>query len=81
MRFLSPTDIAVIFSNRSHKSLIALPAKLFYKDELVPCAESELVNNCLGFKGLTEASRGKTPLLFHGIIGQVGELSVSVRSN
>ena len=80
MRFISPTDIAVI-SSRSHQSLIALPAKLFYKDELVPCAESELVNNCLGFRGLTEASRGKTPFLFHGIIGQVGELSLSLLSN
>ena len=66
---------------RSHKSLLALPGQLYYKDELVPCAESELVNNCLGFTGLTEASRGRTPFLFHGIIGQVGELSLSVLSN
>ena len=29
-----------------------------------------MVDNCLTFSGLTEAARGKTPLIFHGIIGQ-----------
>ena len=57
---------------RSHDSLIALPGKLYYKDELLPSAERALVDNCLAFTGLTEAGRGKTPFLFHGVIGQVG---------
>ena len=57
---------------RSHDSLIALPGKLYYKDELVPSAERALVDNCLTFRGLTDAGSGRTPLLFHGVIGQVG---------
>ena len=37
----------------------------------MPCGKSALVDNCLWFRGLTEAGQGKTPLLFHGVIGQV----------
>ena len=55
---------------RSHPRLISLPGELYYKSELVPCAERSLVENCLGFRGLTEAARGRTPLLFHGVVGQ-----------
>ena len=65
---------------RSHKSLLALPGQLYYRDELVPCAESALVDNCLEFKGLTETSRGQTPLIFHGIIGQVRPVKGSNQS-
>lgn len=55
---------------RSHPSLLTLPAKMFYGNEIVSCADSTLVNSCLNFSGLTDASRGKIPFLVHGIIGQ-----------
>ena len=55
---------------RSHPRLISLPGELYYKSELVPSAERSLVDNCLGFRGLTEAALGQTPFLFHGVIGQ-----------
>jgi len=55
---------------RSHAALLELPARLFYSKELIPCADKALVDSCLNFDGLTEASKGKTPLLVHGVIGQ-----------
>ena len=50
--------------------MISLPGELYYKSELVPCAQQALVDNCLGFRGLPEAALGRTPLLFHGVVGQ-----------
>ena len=75
MHIVDLSEVLLLFScSRSHDSLIALPGKLYYKDELVPSAERALVDNCLTFRGLTEAGRGKTPFLFHGVIGRVGFL-------
>ena len=55
---------------RSHPSLLEVPARLFYHSELQPCADQVVVNSCLQFSGLSEAARGKVPLIFRGIIGQ-----------
>jgi len=55
---------------RSHPSLLEVPASLFYHSELQPCADPVVVNSCLQFSGLSEAARGKIPLIFRGIIGQ-----------
>jgi len=55
---------------RSHPGLLSVPAKLFYSDELLPCAEKSLVDRCLNFSGLTNEGKGKTPLLVFGVEGQ-----------
>jgi len=55
---------------RSHPALLALPARLFYANELIPCGDKSMVDSCLQFPGLTESSRGTTPFLVHGVIGQ-----------
>ena len=55
---------------RSHPSLLEVPARLFYHSELQPCADQVVVNSCLQFPGLSDAAKGKTPLIFRGIIGQ-----------
>jgi len=53
---------------RSHPALLTLPSKLFYSGELLPCADPKIVNSCLSFQGLTEATRGSFPFLFHGVV-------------
>merc|ERR1719228_78152 len=53
---------------RSHPALLTLPSKLFYSGELLPCADPKIVNSCLSFQGLTEATRGLFPFLFHGVV-------------
>ena len=53
---------------RSHPALLTLPSKLFYSGELLPCADPKIVNSCLSFQGLTEATRGFFPFLFHGVV-------------
>ena len=53
---------------RSHPGLLALPSQLFYDGELLPCADPQIVDSCLGFRGLTEATRGSFPFLFHGVV-------------
>merc|ERR1719376_1353957 len=55
---------------RSHAALLALPARLFDSNELIPCGDKSMVMSCLQFPGLTEAGKGTTPLLVHGVIGQ-----------
>ena len=55
---------------RSHPSLLEVPDKLFYHSELQSCADQVVVNSCLQFSCLPEAAKGKTPLIFRGIIGQ-----------
>jgi len=50
--------------------LLEVPARLFYHSELQPFADPVVVNSCLQFSGLSEAARGKIPLIFRGIIGQ-----------
>ena len=56
---------------RSHQALLELPGRLYYAGELVPCAPAPLVSGCLQFPGLTEAARGVTPIIVHGVVGQV----------
>ena len=56
---------------RSHQALLELPGRLYYANELVPCAPAPLVSGCLQFPGLTEAARGVTPIIVHGVVGQV----------
>ena len=55
---------------RSHPALLQVPARLYYHNELEPCADKMMVNSCLQFSGLTAQARGKVPLIFRGIIGQ-----------
>jgi len=55
---------------RSHQALLELPGRLYYANELVPCAPAPLVSGCLQFPGLTEAARGVTPIIVHGVVGQ-----------
>ena len=57
---------------RSHTALLELPGRMFYAGQLVTCAEAALVNCGLQFPGLTEAALGNTPLIVHGVTGQVG---------
>ena len=56
---------------RSHTALLELPGRMFYAGQLVTCAEAALVNCGLQFPGLTEAALGNTPLIVHGVTGQV----------
>ena len=53
---------------RSHPALLSIPSRLFYGGELLPCADPKIVNSCLNFEGLTEATRGSFPFLFHGVV-------------
>ena len=62
---------SVISLIRSHQALLELPGRLYYANELVPCAPAPLVSGCLQFPGLTEAARGVTPIIVHGVVGQV----------
>jgi helicase MOV-10 len=55
---------------RSHPALLKLPARLFYSEELVACADPAVVNSLLHFPGLTERGRGHRPLLLHGVMGR-----------
>jgi superfamily I DNA and/or RNA helicase len=55
---------------RSHPALLRLPGRLFYADELVPCADRSIVDALLQFSGLTEQGKGRVPLLVHGVVGQ-----------
>jgi len=54
---------------RSHPTLLEIPGRLFYNSELQSHSDS-VVNTCLNFPGLTEAARGTTPIIVHGITGQ-----------
>ena len=55
---------------RSHPALLQLPSRLFYGGELKPCGERAVVNSCLQFSGLAPGARSRTPLIFHGVVGQ-----------
>ena len=41
-----------------------------YRSELIAAADPLIVNSCLHFPALTEMCLGKTPLLFHGVMGE-----------
>ena len=56
------------------QALLELPGRLYYAGELVPCAPAPLVSGCLQFTGLTEAARGVTPIIVHGVVGQVSSI-------
>ena len=58
---------------RSHQALLELPGRLYYKAELQPCAPAALVSGCLQFPGLTDTARGVTPIIVHGVVGQVSK--------
>ena len=55
---------------RSHPALLRLPARLYYSDELISCADRSLVESCLQSSLLTDRAKGRTPLLVHGVVGQ-----------
>ena len=63
---------------RSHQALLELPGRLYYKAELQPCAPAALVSGCLQFPGLTDTARGVTPIIVHGVVGQVSKLYLLV---
>lgn len=52
---------------RSHATLLELPNRLFYENELLACVDPFNGNKCLHWEGLEAAG---VPLLWHGIIGQ-----------
>ena len=56
---------------RSHQALLELPGRLYYAGKLLPCAPAPLVSGCLEFPGLTDNARGVTPIIVHGVVGQV----------
>ena len=56
---------------RSHQALLELPGRLYYAGELLPCAPTPPVSGCLQFPGLTDTARGVTPIIVHGVVGQV----------
>ena len=51
---------------RSHPALLALPSKLFYENELIPCASTEMLGRLADMKWLAKPG---VPLLFHGVRG------------
>jgi len=51
---------------RSHPALLALPSKLFYDNELVPCASHEMLGRLGEISWLVKP---RCPLLFHGVRG------------
>ena len=65
------SSILALSMFRSHTALLELPGRMFYAGQLVTCAEAALVNCGLQFPGLTEAALGNTPLIVHGVTGQV----------
>ncbi|XP_048511780.1 putative helicase MOV-10 isoform X2 [Athalia rosae] len=52
---------------RSHKSILHVPNKLFYDNELVQCGKDAVINRALGYAHLPNNS---FPLIFHGVQGQ-----------
>ena len=61
---------------RSHQALLELPGRLYYGQELIPCAPAPLVSGCLQFPGLTASAQGVTPIIVHGVMGQVKFISI-----
>ena len=53
--------------SRSHESLLSLPSRLFYDNELIASADPFVVKSLCEWEGLP--TRG-FPLLFHGVVGR-----------
>ena len=53
--------------SRSHESLLSLPSRLFYDNELIASADPFVVQSLCEWEGLP--TRG-FPLLFHGVVGR-----------
>ncbi|XP_077002970.1 RNA helicase Mov10l1-like [Tamandua tetradactyla] len=51
---------------RSHSTLLTLPSKLFYHNELEVCADPKIVNSLLDWEKLPKKG---FPLIFHGVRG------------
>ena len=51
---------------RSHESLLTLPSKLFYDNELVACASPQQTNHFLKWRHLQNP---EVPLIFHNVRG------------
>ncbi|XP_037676848.1 RNA helicase Mov10l1-like [Choloepus didactylus] len=63
----NPLVVTKLVKNyRSHSTLLALPSKLFYHEELEVCADPKIVNSLLGWEKLP---RKGFPLIFHGVKG------------
>ncbi|GAQ77983.1 RNA helixase SDE3 [Klebsormidium nitens] len=53
---------------RSHPAILALPSRMFYRDELVPCADEALRSSLTNWASLP--NRDEFPILFHGVEGR-----------
>lgn len=62
-----PLIITKLINNyRSHPKLLTLPSKLFYNEELVPCANLEKYYHVYDWDCLPQPG---FPILFHGLLG------------
>lgn len=52
---------------RSHQSILRIPNKLFYDNELLACGNDADINRAVNYSGLPRKS---FPLIFHGVAGQ-----------
>merc|ERR1712223_1586091 len=64
--FPSKTITKLLNNFRSHETLLTLPSRLFYENELKAKAEPILVNSMLNWVNLPNP---KIPLVFHGVVG------------
>eukprot|EP00038_Savillea_parva_P026359 m.53449 g.53449 ORF g.53449 m.53449 type:complete len:1222 (-) comp7460_c0_seq1:1994-5659(-) len=63
-----PTLLTKLVRNyRSHEAILTVPSKLFYDNELVPCADEILRNSMLQWERLPKPG---VPLIFHGVEGK-----------
>ena len=62
--------ITKLLSNfRSHPALLQLPSRLFYDNELLPKGDPLITTSLEGWEKLPN-SKGKFPIIFHGVIGE-----------
>ena len=62
--------ITKLLSNfRSHPALLQLPSRLFYENELLAKGDPVVTTSLEGWEKLPN-SKGKFPVIFHGIIGE-----------
>ncbi|XP_072097342.1 RNA helicase Mov10l1 [Mobula birostris] len=63
----NPFFVTKLMNNyRSHSSLLDLPSKLFYHDELVMCANQSMANKFCNWEKLPKKG---FPIIFHGLRG------------